>query len=124
MLPSVWGGRQPKPPRDLDRIYAMPNENRSLDDYHRARHLDLPRLDDLDLVLEERCVLARLAYDGDWGRRAWLIERRGAIQHERRRRRSTSTRSPGLFAPPYPHPERADVGRPVVPVRGGGRRGR
>jgi len=120
MVTYMLGGRQVRSPRYLDAVYRMPNENRSLDDYYRARHLDVPHLDDLDLVLEERCVLARLSYEGNRECRSWLIARRDAILRERRRRQTTN-RPAGLPAPPA---ARADAGRAMVPVRGRGRRGR
>ena len=88
MLPSRMGGRQPKPPQELDRLYELPNETRSLSDWYRLRHLDLPALDDIELACEANRVLSRLSYEDDRGRRAWLNERRAATEQERRHRQA------------------------------------
>ena len=72
--------------RHLDRRYPMPRPALTLDDFQRARHLDLPTLSDLDLACEAHRVMSRLAYEPDRLRRDWLIARREAVQTERRRR--------------------------------------
>ncbi len=128
---------RPSPGRWLDRIYLLPNDTRCLEDYQRTRHLDLPELTTHDLDREAFRVMHRLAYEPDRGRRVWLHERREAIRTEQGRRReearrgAASPRQPATLVwgtpearhrPAAPKP-RTDH-RPLVPIRGGGRRGR
>ncbi len=112
--------RQPLADRDLERIYPMPRDTRSSDDYDRCRHRDLPGLADLDLDRAAFGVANRLYHDRDAGRVAWLVERRDAIRAEFRRRRSPQSTNP--VSRPSPQPAGCD--HPLIPVRGGGRRGR
>lgn len=74
------------PERWLDRLYPMPRECRSIDDWHRARNLDLPFFDAGNLDRERFRVSARIAHDHDRHRRAWLTERRDLVAREQRRR--------------------------------------
>ena len=78
--------RQHRPPRSLDRLYDLPNETISIDDWYRLRNLDLPHLDDLELDRERFRLSARIAYEPDWSRRSWLAERRAAVLAEQQRR--------------------------------------
>jgi len=74
----------------LDRTYELPNQNRSLEDWHRVRHLDLPSLDAVALDVEAFRVMSRLSCEPDANRRAWLVERRDAVRAERDARRRGS----------------------------------
>ena len=80
----------PRSPRGLDRTYELPNQNRSLEDWHRVRHLDLPLLDAVALDVEAFRVMSRLSCEPDANRRAWLVERRDAVRAERDARRRGS----------------------------------
>ena len=88
--------RQPPSSRSLDRLYPMPKDGRSIDDWYRNRNLDLERLDDADLDHEAFRVAARLAYETDRRHRAWLLERREAVRQERARRRGAAVRGQGV----------------------------
>lgn len=74
------------PDRALDRLYPLPRETASLEEWHRRRQLDLVELSDLDLDREECGVATRLYRDRDRAHVAWLVERREAIRAERRQR--------------------------------------
>ncbi len=130
--------------RSLDRLYRLPRDTVSLEDFERRRHFDLPEMSDLELDAEGFRVRHRLAYDPDKYRRAWLTERldtirgeRAARQRERRAPEPTAISWRGNFAadaPPrvcdaakYSAAEGLTVpsGAPIAAVRGGGRhRGR
>ncbi len=86
MIAPTHLNRQPVTPRGLDRIYEMPRETRSLDDWYRRRNLDLPGFNDLDLDRERFRLSARIAYEPDPCHRAWLVARREAVLTEQRRR--------------------------------------
>ena len=73
--------------RRLEAAYPMPRECRSLYEWLRARNLDLPELDGVDLDREHFRVSHRLAIEPDRHCRAWLVQRRQAIEAERARRR-------------------------------------
>lgn len=74
------------PDRALDRLYSLPRETASLEEWHRRRQLDLAELSDLDLDREAFGVAMRLYRDRDPARVTWLVARREAIRAERRRR--------------------------------------
>lgn len=105
-------GRQAPPRRTLDRIYPMPNENKTIDDWHRLRNQDLASFDELDLDREFVRVTHRMAFEPDRYRLEWLMARRAAVRTEQRRRRGA------------PEPAAGRAGWSPLPVRGGGRRGR
>lgn len=140
LLPAHLTRYRPSP-RALARIYEMPRETRTLDDWHRVRHNDLPAFGDAALTIEARRVSARLDVEPDRYVRAWLLARLDAVAAERRRRRAPARPaepdfgSGGLsgtdslrglrFA--AKSPEAVTVlasGATLTPVRGGGRRGR
>lgn len=73
-------------PRQLERLYEIPRDCRSFEDYERARHRDLASLDNVELDCEGLRALIRLSLDGDRSRREWLIQRRNAIRQEQARR--------------------------------------
>ncbi len=114
------------PDRALDRLYPMPRPTRTIEEWVRLHHRDLPDLSDLDLDREAFAVARRLCRDRDACRVAWLVERRDAVRAERRRRidpdgrlvaadrRSTpfGGRSAGRGRPASPH-------RPLLVRRGG-----
>ncbi|HEV2109534.1 MAG TPA: hypothetical protein VGR16_14840 [Thermomicrobiales bacterium] len=108
---------QPLPDRLLERIYPMPRPTLTHEEYQRARHLDLPALEATDLDAEAFRVMSRLAREHDSLRREWLSARRQAIRGEQARRRQTDRPAK---TPATPVPER----RPLMPIRGGDRRGR
>ncbi len=72
--------------RSLDHIYRLPRDTASLEEWHRRRQLDLAAMDDAALAAEALRVVHRFSYEPDRYRRAWLAERRDAMQAERRRR--------------------------------------
>ncbi len=121
MIAAAHRRRQAPTLEMLDRLYELPRDGRSIDDWHRARHYDLPTLDDLALACEDHRVMTRLAYDPGRARREWLVGRRLAIAEERRRRgrSSISQKSPSNS----PAPGNTGEWTPT-PIRGGGRRGR
>ncbi|MDP9363880.1 MAG: hypothetical protein M3Q10_06585 [Chloroflexota bacterium] len=86
--------RQAPSPATLERIYQLPRDTRSLDDYHKNRNRDLPGLDEVELACEAHRVLSRLSYEPDRSTRGWLIARLGAIEAERRGRYANTTRLP------------------------------
>lgn len=78
----------------LDNLCEMPQPQRSLEDWERRRHLDLPQFTDEQLATEGRQARRRADYDHDEIRRAWFIERIRAVRHELNRRSNpTTTRS-------------------------------
>lgn len=79
------------PERWLDRLYPMPRECRSADDWHRARNRDIPELADADLDRERFRLSARIAHDPDRHRRAWLAERRDLVAREQRLRQRVAS---------------------------------
>lgn len=84
---------RPLPERCLDHLYILPKDTRSLEEYQRARHLDLPDLDSVDLSVEAFRVMSRLAREHDSARRGWLAERRSAVRAEQGRRREAQYRA-------------------------------
>ena len=90
MIAHYPTGRQLPSPRQLDRLYPLPRETRSLDDWRRVRHFDLAEMNAGELDCEPFRVLGRLADKTDHGCREWLIGRRAAVQAERRRRAGTA----------------------------------
>ena len=74
------------PDRALDRLYPMPRPTRTIEEWARLHHHDLPELSDLDLDREAFDLARRLCRDRDRGRVAWLVERRDALRAECRRR--------------------------------------
>lgn len=76
----------PFPDAFLEKIYALPQPMRTIDDWRRLHGQDLQYLDDLALQRERRCVERRLDYEQDVLRRAWLMQRLAAVEAERRRR--------------------------------------
>jgi len=121
--------------RALDRLYAIPRDTVSLEDWHRRRHLDLPDHSDLDLDRESFGVMLRIYRERHPGAMAWLAERRAAIRRELGRRRaaarSASDREPARVtwgrrppAAPSPGPGTNRIGpatRPPLIVRKDGR---
>ena len=110
--------------RRLERIYAMPRDCRSLEDYDRGRHLDLPGLTDDDLDREAIRVAHRWAYEPDRAPRGWLTERRDAIRAERDRRREADRRASAAPDPvgiTWAPPRRARPATPGLVIRKGGR---
>lgn len=114
----------------LDRLYLLPRDTRSCEDWDRRRHLDLAALSDLDLDREAWGVAARLYRDRDPGAVAWLVTRRDAIRAERRRRLDVDPRrsDPAPAALVWGWPRRAVATRPAsgttqppLLVRKGGR---
>ncbi len=78
--------------RALDRLYLFPRETRSLEDWERARHLDLASLSALDLERDAFGVTRRLYRDRDRSRVGWLLARRRAVGAEQSRRRDVQRR--------------------------------
>lgn len=70
------------------RLYPLPNPMRSLGDYYRARHEDLPHLDDSDLRAELARVRMRRALEQDAAAAAWLAEREDRLVAELGTRRA------------------------------------
>ena len=71
---------------NLERVYELPRDTRSSDDWHRRRHQDLPGLSDFDLTRDARRVAQRLDYESDPFAQAWLRERLDRVAAERRSR--------------------------------------
>lgn len=86
MMPSHHRSRQPSP-QAIERLYGLPNENRSIDDWYRLRHRDLPAMSDHELDRERTRVRLRAAYEPDRFRLRWLEDRQAAIAAEPRRQR-------------------------------------
>lgn len=76
------------PPRGLDSMCRYPNPMRTMEDWRRLHHLDLPELDRLDLVIEFQQATRRLGHRRRDPQSWWFIERLNAIQRELDRRRS------------------------------------
>jgi hypothetical protein len=70
----------------LEKIYPMPRMTRSLEEWYRFRHEDLPGLDDATLAREGRRAQWRADLDADPDRRRWLTERVAAVEAERQLR--------------------------------------
>ncbi len=116
--------------RSLDRLYLLPRDTRSWEDWDRRRHLDLAALSDLDLDREAWGVAARLYRDREPGAVAWLVTRRDAIRAERRRRfdadRGRSDPAPTALVwarprPAVPTRPASNTAQPPLLVRKGGR---
>lgn len=90
----------------LDRIYSLPNPYRSIDDWFRTRHEDLPGLSDRELTREIRRVSARL--DFEWPERGhWLWARLDACHAEQGKRRASVSdprQDCSRSRPSYSHP--------------------
>lgn len=73
---------------DLDSIYKLPCPLRTLEEFQRGRHEDLPYLDDAALDRDLRLVQLRADADTDPAVRAWLLERlsAGDVEKESRKR--------------------------------------
>lgn len=127
---------RPLPERLLERIYPMPRPALTHEEYQRARHRDLPELDETDLAIEAFRLMSRLAREHDPARRGWLAERREAIRAEQGRRRDADRQASAAPDPVAlvwgaPGARRSLTAsapsngqRPLTPIRGGGRRGR
>ncbi len=89
MVPNR-GGPRPFPPTFLDKVYSIPNPNRSMEEFRRLHGHDLELLDDLALQRERRCVQRRLDDEPDASRGAWLTDRLVSIDRERGRQRGVS----------------------------------
>jgi hypothetical protein len=70
----------------LNRILDMPRPLRTLEDWQRQRHQDLPYASDDELGREMYLCRHRRALDSDPARGTWLAERETAIRDELRRR--------------------------------------
>lgn len=93
-------------PRLLDRIYPIPRDTVSLEQFERRRHRDLPDLADEVLRQEaDRCRL-RLWIEENPMHEVWLRERHDQLRAELRRR------APAASAPRPAAP----TGRPCTPV--------
>lgn len=108
--------------RSLNATYPLPNENRTREDWLRARHLDLPALDAEEMLHERRRVMSRLDYELDTGTTWWLRQRLDAIDQERRRRQVAPQRSGAPVRPSRTtEPSTAAPTSPGLSVRRGGR---
>ena len=58
------------------RLYYVPDDMKSLQDWNRRRHYDLADMDVDELWAELRCCRRRADYDAD----PWLVERLAAIR--------------------------------------------
>ena len=85
----------------LDRLYAIPDPMRSIDDYYKQRHDDLPLLTTEKLHQEARMVRQRADLEDDEIARWWLGQRLDRVRAELTRRRSAppkmvpDSRTPG-----------------------------
>jgi len=106
------------PDRALDRAYLIPRDTASIEDWNRRRHLDLAAMDAVALDTEAFRVMARLAYEPNANRRAWLIERRDAVHAERQRRAGRAHRAdPGPTAIVWDRPRSRPAPRSALNVR-------
>ena len=92
---APWGATRQPSDRSLDRLYSLPNECLSLEDWFRARNLDLADADDAGLDREDFRLRNRRSYETESARAEWLDERRAAIRLERHRRRLERRRIDG-----------------------------
>ena len=74
------------PEQFLERLYAMPRETATWEDFERRRHGDLPAMSDPELAREFRRVQRRADYESDVAALAWLEGRLDAIRLEQGRR--------------------------------------
>lgn len=87
--PSNDHVRRPSFPNSyLEKVCPRPQPLRSLEDWERLHHDDLPHLDDDALAREGRCARLRADLDRDAMRRAWFVGRVAAVGIERTHRRS------------------------------------
>ena len=85
------------PPLDLKQL--VPRDYRSIEDFYRRRHLDLPNRDDFDLAIEASAIVQRLPSTRDAGDREWLRERWYRLRDKTVARR----RRPNAPPPPQPN---------------------
>jgi hypothetical protein len=72
----------------LERLYPLPNEFRTINEWVILHHQDLEHLSDLELTLELSCLWRRLTLEQPKPDH-WLWARRQAIFRERDRRRAS-----------------------------------
>jgi hypothetical protein len=120
----------------LEATYPMPRGTRSLEEYLRRQHQDLPSHSGLDIDLELDAVRRRLRFESNPRHIAWLHERADLLEEWRRRwfgedlaQASPLFRNPhalgttacGKGATPAPVPSPVQPATTVVAVRGHGR---
>jgi hypothetical protein len=77
--------------RLLHRVYPMPKDTRSIDDFQRRRHRDIPLMAEEDLEAEVVRTQLRIWMEDDVDNRIWLKERKVEAQaelHQRARARA------------------------------------